>query len=158
SYTCTTVMMTVQNAVLDSDRGPRPLAGAKGMIMSHANLERLVKQTDLIKKYAERRPPLLRLKDHIVEAISGKLEEKTMIAVLVATLETKVRVDTEDDNLTISVDWTDRYTAAELAQAVQDDFLELRHRAEISAFQEKMAILDNHASKLKDEIESLAEQ
>src|SRR5690349_11620377 len=71
TYTCSTVMMTVQNAVLDSDRGPKPLAGAKGLIMRHENLESLVKQTDLIRKFRERRPPLMALKDKAMELVTG---------------------------------------------------------------------------------------
>src|SRR5205814_157438 len=65
TYVCSTVMMTVENAILDGNRGPKPLAGANGMIMRHENLERLVKETGLIKKYSERRPPLLRFKDRL---------------------------------------------------------------------------------------------
>src|SRR5258706_15426673 len=56
TYGCTTVLMTGENAILDSRGGPRPLAGAQGMILRHENLEQLVKQTGLIKKFAERRP------------------------------------------------------------------------------------------------------
>jgi uncharacterized protein involved in exopolysaccharide biosynthesis len=158
TYHCATVLMTVENAVLDGDRGAKPLAGAKNLIMRHENLEQLVKQTGLVKKFSERRPPLLRFKDSLVQALTGKLDDKTMTAVLVGTLETKVSIDTEDSNLAIDVDWSDRYTAAELAQAIQDGFLKIRHKAEISAFQEKMAILDNHAGKMRQEIETLAAQ
>lgn len=158
TYSCSTVMMTVQNAVLDSDRGPKPLAGAKSLIMRHENLELLVKQTNLIKKFRERRPPLMALKDRAMEALTGKLNDKVMTAILVGTMENKISIDTEDDNLSIDVDWSDGNTAAELAQAVQDGFLRIRHKSEISAFQEKMAILDSHAGKLREEIEALAVQ
>jgi uncharacterized protein involved in exopolysaccharide biosynthesis len=81
-----------------------------------------------------------------------------LTAVLVGTLEGRIIVETKDDNLTITVNWSDPKTAAELAQATQDEFVRIRHRAEISAFQEKMAILDMHAGKLRQEIDVLAEQ
>jgi hypothetical protein len=144
--------------VLDSDRGPKPLAGAKSLIMRHENLEALVRQTDLIKKFRERRPPLMALKDRAIELIAGRFDDKVMTAILVGTIESKITIETEDDNLSIAVEWSDGNTAAELAQAVQDGFLRIRHKAEISAFQEKMAILDNHAGKMRDEIEALAVQ
>jgi uncharacterized protein involved in exopolysaccharide biosynthesis len=158
TYHCATVLMTVENQVLDGDRGSKPLAGAKNLIMRHENLERLVKETGLIKKFRERRPPLMRVKDQVMEVLTGKLDDKVMTSILVGTMETKISIDTEDANLSIDVDWSDRYTAAELAQAIQDGFLRIRHKAEISAFQEKMAILDNHAGKLRQEIEALAAQ
>jgi uncharacterized protein involved in exopolysaccharide biosynthesis len=158
TYTCTTVLTTVENAVLDSDRGPRPLAGAKSMVMRHENLELIIKETDLVKKYPWRRPPLLAFKDRMLQGLFGKPDAKTMVAILVGTMEGKIQVDSEDNDLTIIVDWSDRVTAAELAQATLDGFLKIRHRAEISAFQEKMAILDSHASKMREEISGLAEQ
>lgn len=158
TYTCTTVLMTVENAVLDEGSGSRPLAGAAGLIMRHENLENLIKVTDLRKKYGERRPPLMKLKDRIIESLGGKMDTKTLTAVLVGTLETKVEVTVEKDNLEIKVNWSDKVTAAELAEAIKQGFLKMRHTAEISAFQEKMAILDNHASTLRQEVDDLAAQ
>jgi uncharacterized protein involved in exopolysaccharide biosynthesis len=158
TYTCTTVLMTVENAVLDEGSGSRPLAGASGLIMRHENLENLIKATNLLKKYGERRPPLMRLKDRLIEGLFGKMDNKTLTAVLVGTLEAKLEVTVDKDNLEIKVNWSDRVTAAELAEATKQGFLKLRHTAEISAFQEKMAILDNHATTLRQEVDDLAAQ
>ncbi|HYJ11841.1 MAG TPA: hypothetical protein VEX18_22610 [Polyangiaceae bacterium] len=157
TYSVSTVMMTVQNAVLDSQR-VMPLVGAEGLIMSHKTLEKLIEATDLRKKYHPRRPPLLAMKDKLLASAFGPMDDKTLTAVLVGTLEGRIIVETKDDNLTITVNWSDPKTAAELAQATQDEFVRIRHRAEISAFQEKMAILDMHAGKLRQEIDVLAEQ
>lgn len=160
TYSCTTVLMTVSNDVLDSDRGPNPLNGAQGLIMRHENLEGVIKDTGLKKKYWERRPPLMALKDKLIRSVFGPMDDKTLTSVLVGTLETKLKIEVEDqeDTLSISVDWSDPATTAEVAEATKERFLKLRHKAEISAFQEKMAILDTHASKLRDEIDVLADQ
>ncbi|HEY3665359.1 MAG TPA: hypothetical protein VGL19_05140, partial [Polyangiaceae bacterium] len=45
-----------------------------------------------------------------------------------------------------------------LASAARNSFLKARHAAEISAFEEKMAILDDHSGKLREEIGVLADQ
>jgi uncharacterized protein involved in exopolysaccharide biosynthesis len=160
TYSCTTVLMTVSNAVLDSDRGPNPLTGAQGLIMRHENLEALIKDTDLKKKYWARRPALLGVKDDLIKAVFGEMDDRTLTAVLVGTLESRLSVEVEDreDTLTISVDWSDPATCAELAEAAKERFLKIRHKAEISAFQEKMGILDTHASKMREEIDTLAAQ
>jgi hypothetical protein len=159
TYKCTTILMAVSNPVLDGDRITyTALSGASGMVMRHENLEELIRDTGLLKKYKERRPTLMALKDKISEAISGPLDQKTQIAVLVGTLETKLNVAQEaDGNLNISTEWTDAATAAEITQAASSGFLRMRHSIEISAFEEKMAILDSHATKLRTEIDSLAE-
>mgnify|MGYP000331644443 CR=1 FL=1 len=158
TFTCTTVLMTVVNPVLDAERSGNPLTGSESLIMRHENLEALIRETDLVNKFKERRPPLLKLKDGIIEWAFGKLDHKTMVAVLVGTLESKLFVESKEDNLTITVNWSDKKTVAELAEATKQGFLKMRHAAEISAFSEKMAILDTHATKLRDEIGGLAEQ
>jgi len=158
TYTCQTVIMTVANSVLDSDRGPQPFAGAEGLIMSHENLEGLIAATNLKQKYYARRPPLMKVKDRLIVALFGPMNDKVLTQVLVGTLESKLTVKVEKETLTIGVDWSDGTTAAELTQGAKDRFLEVRHRAEISAFQEKMAILDAHAAGLREEIDALAEQ
>jgi uncharacterized protein involved in exopolysaccharide biosynthesis len=77
---------------------------------------------------------------------------------LVGTLESRLVITTKDNTLDIKVDWEDAATTAELAKAAQDSFLKIRHQAEISAFQEKMGILDEHAAQMTEEIGKLAEQ
>jgi uncharacterized protein involved in exopolysaccharide biosynthesis len=62
-----------------------------------------------------------------------------------------------DGNLNISTEWTDAATAAEVTQAAREAFLRMRHSIEISAFEEKMAILDSHATQLRSESDGLAE-
>jgi uncharacterized protein involved in exopolysaccharide biosynthesis len=158
TYTCTTVLMTVENAVLDENRSAAPLAGAKGLIMGHENLERLIRSTDLIRKAAERRPPLMHLKDKLVEALGGKMDAKTAMASMIGTLEVKLEVTVEKETVEIKSSWSDKVTAAELAEATKQGFLKMRHDAEISAFTEKMAILESHATKLREEVETLAAQ
>lgn len=158
TYSCTTVLMTVENQVLDGASGGRPLVGAEGLMMRRENLEELIKETDLVHKYYPRRPPLLRAKDRAMQSLFGPLSDKIVTAILVGTLESRLMVAAKNDTLEIRVDWNDAATTAELARAAQDGFLKIRHRAEISAFQEKMGILDTHAAKMREEIDALAEQ
>lgn len=158
TYQSTTVMVASYNGVLDSDRGPQPLAGAENQILSRENLEAVIKDTDLKRKYGERRKGLLGIKDKLVTAIVGPMDDKVFTSVLVGTLQNRIHVTIEKEALTIDVDWTDAQTSAELANAARDSFLRLRNAAEVSAFQEKMAILDSHAVSMRDEIEQLAKQ
>ena len=88
----------------------------------------------------------------------GEMDDKTRLASLVGTLESKISVDTEKGQLTIKVDWSDAASTAEIAEAARESFLKARHGSEMSAFEDKMAILDGHATKLRDEIGILAQQ
>ena len=159
TYSCTTVMMALENPVLDTYGGPSPLAGASTLITRQENLEVLVRETGLVQKYVARRPPLLALKDRAIQRLFGAWDDRTMTAILVGTLQSKVNVGTNSaGNLTINVDWTDGKTAAEVAEAARQGFLRTRHTAEVAAFEAKMSILDEHASKMRNEVETLADQ
>jgi len=158
TYTCTTVLMTVENAVLDGNGGPRPLVAAEGLIMRRENLAKIIKDIDLVRKYPARRPPILRTKDRLMAALVGPQSDETIAGILIGTLENRLVVSTKENTLEIMVDWNDGPTTAEIAKAAQDSFLKIRHQAEISAFQEKMGILDVHAAQMSQEIDSLAQQ
>ncbi len=158
TFSCTTVVMPVGNPVLDAKILATPLAGAEDLILRHENLEAIVRETDLIHKRAARRPPVLKLKDRITRSLVGEPSEKDQIAILVATIESKIEVTVEKSDLTIIASWSDGQTAADLARAARESFVKARHVAEMSAFEEKMAILSGHATKMVGEIETFAEQ
>jgi uncharacterized protein involved in exopolysaccharide biosynthesis len=159
TYTCTTVLMAIENPVLDANGGQNPLAGAASLITRQENLETLVRETGLVQKFVVRRPTLMALKDRAIQSMFGQWSEKTQAAILVGTLGSKLSVGMDTaNNLSISVSWTDGKTAAELAEAAREGFLRTRHAAEISAFEAKMSILDEHATKMRAEVETLAEQ
>lgn len=159
TYSCTTVLMALENPVLDTYGGPSPLSGASTLITRQENLEVLVRETGLIQKYQARRPTILALKDRLMQRLFGAWDEKTMVAILVGTLGSRLNVGTNSaGNLSISVEWTDGKTAAEVAEAAREGFLRTRHAAEVAAFEAKMSILDEHATKMRAEVETLAEQ
>jgi uncharacterized protein involved in exopolysaccharide biosynthesis len=105
-----------------------------------------------------RRPPLLAFKDRLIVSLFGPMDDKVMTSVLIGTLGSKIEPYVEKDELSIQVTWTDGQTAAEIAEAAREGFLRIRHTAEMSAFQDKMSILDSHAVALRAEIGVLAQQ
>ncbi len=159
TYTCTTVLMVEGNQVLEGAYGGQnALPAAESLILRHDNLESIVHDTGLVKKFHAHRPPLLALKDRLQAALFGELSEDAETAALVGTLENKISVKPATGTLTVSVDWADARTASDLADAARESFVRNRHVAEMSAFEEKLTILDGHASSLRDEIETLAKQ
>jgi uncharacterized protein involved in exopolysaccharide biosynthesis len=158
TFTCQTVLMTMGNSVLDGMYAGNAFAGASDLIMRHENLEAIIKDTDLVEKSAQRRPTLAKLKDRLMHSIVGEMSEKSKIGALVGALESKVEVSTDKGDLSIRVDWTDGQTAADVAGAARESFLRARHTAEVAAFEDKMAILDGHAAKLRTDIGNLAQQ
>jgi uncharacterized protein involved in exopolysaccharide biosynthesis len=157
TFVCTTVMMGDGNQVFQ-DWQPAPFGGANNLILRRANLEALVRDTGLARTYRARRPPILKLKDDIVQQLFGQWNEALIASFLVPTLESRLNVTVDGSTMTVSVAWNDPQTAQELAEAARDSFLKVRQDSNTEAFREKMAILDGHASKLREEVEQLAEQ
>ncbi len=158
TFSCTTVLMALGNPVLDSRDTSNALTGAEDLILRDENLKAIIKDLNLVRNAEARRPPLLHLKDRIVRGLLGEPSEKVKIGSLVGTLETKITVTAEKGDLSIKAEWNDARTAADLAEAARESFVKARHTAEISAFEEKMAILDGYAGKLRVEIGDLAQQ
>jgi uncharacterized protein involved in exopolysaccharide biosynthesis len=158
TFTCRTILLAEGSRVLEEGGGAQTLSAAPNLIMRHENLEALIREIGLVEKFYERRPPLLKQKDRIMAAVFGELSEEIKVDVLVGTLENRLNADIEGSTLIVSVDWNDPETAAEVAEAARESFVRTRHSAELSAFQEKLAILDGHATKLRAEVERLAEQ
>jgi uncharacterized protein involved in exopolysaccharide biosynthesis len=159
TYSCTTILMVDASQVLEGNNGGgNGLLAAQSLIMRHENLERIVRDTGLLTTYRARRPPLLHLKDQLLASLFGEMNDEVLMAVLVGTLESKLNVKVENGTLTVSVDWTDGNTAAQIAETARESYVKNRHVAEMSAFEEKLSILDGHAASLRDEIEGLAEQ
>lgn len=158
-YRCTTVLMALSNPILEGGTNNyNPLNGASGLVLSHENLEKMIRDIGLVAKAEVRRPPLSHLKDQLFATLSGPPTEKTKVSILVGTLENKLQINGTGLSLTIDAEWSDAQTAAEVAQSASESFLNARHTAEVSAFEEKVTILDEHATKLREEIEQLAQQ
>src|SRR5688572_17727255 len=92
TFSCTTVLMVDGSQVLEGDWGPNRLAAAESLILRHDNLEAIVRETDLKKKYPARRPPLLALKDRLIKFVVGEYSDEVQMVILVGTLENKMGV------------------------------------------------------------------
>jgi len=142
----------------DRDATAATLRAAGDVILRRENLLILAKQVELVKNWEISRPPALKLKDRMTSMLRGQPSEEDMLNTMVAYLETRLGANATDTTLTISADWPEPKMAARIVAAAQEIFLESRHVAEISTIQEKITILDGHASKLRQEIDTMAEQ
>jgi len=161
TYHCEARLMAQRSQnlfVRGDDYNNDALKGAGDVVLRHENLTAIVKQTNLVKLNAERRPPIIKVRDNAMAAIRGPITEKDQIGALVWTLETKLTAAVENSALTIGADWYDPQTSADLVQAALDNFLETRHVAEISTGTEFISILEGHASRLRTEVETIAAQ
>lgn len=126
-----------------------PTRAARELIFAHDNIVSLIKQTNLMKRWEETRPPLVRLKDKVVQLVMPPISEEDRVDAMVGLLEKKLQVSTDQQTVTISVDWSDAQTAYLLAETAQQNFLETRHVTEMTAISEALSILEMHGGQVQ---------
>jgi hypothetical protein len=158
TYHCETRLFAQHTNALHSELERGALSGASDVILDHDNLEKIIKTTDLLRLWTERRPPLQRARDALLALVGKKPDAKALDAQLLWMLGDRLRVDASDNNLNLSIDWSDGQTAALLLKAAEDSFLEARHVQEISETAEYISILEEHAANVRSEVETIANQ
>lgn len=139
-------------------QGDDPTRAAEETIYARDNLVALIRQTNLVERWAETRAPVLRLKDSLVQLIAGPMSDEDKLDAMVGTLEKRLRVNVEPQTVTIGVDWPDPQLAYQIVETAQQNFLETRHVSEMAAISEALSILEVHASKVEEQVDdALAE-
>lgn len=132
-----------------------PTRAASELVRSRENLVSLIKQTNLMDEWDRTRAPILRIKDSVMQALRGPMDEEEKLDALVGVLEQRLWVSTGDGTVTIGINWPDAQGAARLVEAAVQNFLETRHVAEVSTIAETISILEGHASDVRDSIQNV---
>lgn len=124
-----------------------PTRTAYAQILRHDNLVSLVKKTRLVERWESTRSPLQRLKDALTRSGAAASEEE-QVEGMVEVLERSMMVkgDRNSGTVTIGVSWPDPQQALELAETAQQNFLEARNGAEVSAITEAIGILETQVA------------
>ena len=72
---------------------------------------------------------------------------------MVGTLEKRLRVETDRQTVSISIDWPDAQMAYLLVETAQQNFLETRHVTEMTAISEALSILEMHAGNVQKTVD-----
>ncbi len=121
-----------------------PTKNVAAVVTQRENLIALVKQVDLVDRWAVDRPPMLRAKDSLMAMISGPSTEDDKMRAIIGVVEKKLTVTAEEASVTIAVDWTDPEMAYELASTVQKNFLDAKYDADVGMINDAIAILQKH--------------
>jgi uncharacterized protein involved in exopolysaccharide biosynthesis len=130
-----------------------PTRGAAEAVMRRDNLLSLMKQTDLLNRWHQTRPRLLRFKDRVMNFIGGPPSEEDQTDAMVGFLERRLTVVTGEATVTISIDWPEPQLAYRLVDTALQNFLEQRRAVEVSTIAETISILEGHAASLREAID-----
>jgi uncharacterized protein involved in exopolysaccharide biosynthesis len=126
-----------------------PTKNVADQILRRDNVIALAKAAKLVDRYYASRPLPFRVKDRILGA--GTPDDK--LRILVATLEKKLSVTVQDNNVIIEVDWSDPQMAYDLVTLVQKNFLEARYDDEVAMISDAIAFLQERAKARAHELD-----
>lgn len=153
-------LLANQNQLIRALGNPRsslpsedPTRAAGELIFAQPNLVSLIQQTNLMEHWEKNRPALVRLRDGLVQLVSKPASEQDKLDAMVGLLEKRLGVDTNQQTVTIRIDWEDAQMAYLLVETAQQNFLETRHVTEMSAISEALSILEVHASNVQKTVD-----
>jgi uncharacterized protein involved in exopolysaccharide biosynthesis len=155
-YHVETMILAQQNLIMPLLGNPRrpvpaasdaPTQAAREMILQRETLIEIVDEVGLVSTWSEQRPPILKLKDQIVRAISGPVSEEDMRRALVGLLEKRLSVRTDNTSIQIQIDWENPDTAYRIVDSAQRAFLRRRSASEIAVIVDTISILDEESKK-----------
>lgn len=134
-----------------------PTRAAFETVLRHDSLIALIEQTSLIEQWDAKRAPFVRVVDAIFRVLYAPPTRRERMDGFVELLEKRLEVTVGDGTVTIAIEWPDAQMAQRLVETAQQNFLETRHVAEVSAISDAIAILEEHAKQAEENIRTLVE-
>lgn len=135
-----------------------PTQAASELILRRDNLVALVKQTSLVDQWEQGRAPALKVKDAVQAFFKGQPREEDKLEALVGLLEKRLKVTTSEGTVSIQLTWPDAQMAYQLVDAAQQNFIETRHALEVSTITEAISILEWHATKMREYLQTTLDE
>jgi uncharacterized protein involved in exopolysaccharide biosynthesis len=117
-------------------------------------LLRIVREGRLVDRWNATRLPLGKFKDSLRARLYGPGKRTDLEDALVEMLDHRLRLDIDDQVVTISVTWPDRATALEVLSQAQSAFIESRRKAEVGTIVDSYRLLSFAAETARGEIDA----
>ncbi|MCI0571907.1 MAG: lipopolysaccharide biosynthesis protein [Myxococcaceae bacterium] len=145
----------VQRSVIDEE----PTRSARELIHRRDNLLNLIKQANLpVEPPVKVGEPNLGLRVGASWFPGASLGEQDPLNALAVELDKSFLVTTDENTITIRIDWPHPEQAYHLVESAQQNFLEARHVQEITALGEIISALQVRVASLREQLESVTEE
>ena len=135
-----------------------PTGGVIELVKSDTNIEGLLSDTDLIRRWEKKRPVLNRFKDRMLAPLVGKPKPEDLQKAYMTMLEEKIDAHVEGEVIYLSVEWNDAETAMLLAENTIARFLKMRHDMELAEILETVSILGRNVEASRMGIEAVVKR
>jgi uncharacterized protein involved in exopolysaccharide biosynthesis len=128
---------------------------AEAVLLRRDNLRKILRDTNFVEQYLEKRPWAIRKKDELFEKLRGKPRNLADLEQgLLDTLEERLWVDVRREaTVVITFRWWDPELARQVVEAAQNSFLDARRGTEIVAVGEAIRILESQQDLLHGDVE-----
>jgi len=130
-----------------------PAQSAAELALQYDGLLQVVRNAKLAERWRSDRPELLRLVDAARERVRGPLAPEEMEAALVEVLQQRLRVQVQEEVVTIRATWWDRDGVVAIVTEAHKAFLDARRRMDIETIEASRTILANTVDSLTSETE-----
>jgi uncharacterized protein involved in exopolysaccharide biosynthesis len=138
--------------------GDAPTKLAADAVMQRENLIEIIRETNLLGKWAEVRSPMGKAKDQLMTFLRGPMSDSDRVQSLVGMMENRMWVGSNEGTVTIGIDWVHPIMAYSIVQAAQQNFFEQRHVSEVSMIGESIGILEGHVEAARQSIQDAVAQ
>jgi uncharacterized protein involved in exopolysaccharide biosynthesis len=163
SYNSTAHLLSQKTAMLPALGNPNlplregdfaPTKDLADVIRRRENVEEIVKEGNLVERFKATRSPALQLKDRVYNAVLGPQTDDQRLHGLVGVLEKKLTITSDDNSVTISVDWPDPSAAYTIVTLVQKNLIEAKYDTEVAMIEDTISLLEDHAKQELDQVDS----
>lgn len=121
-------------------------------IQSQPTIENVMKDAQLVARWDATRPPLRRLTDSMKGRTSTDDEKAGTIA---AMLDTRLKAQIEAPRISITVDWPEPTTAADIVNATITRFIDSRFSTEVQPYKDAIKIKEEQREEARAELEKI---
>lgn len=162
TYSTATRVLVRKNYIMPALASPKRSvpSAADNLTQSAAELVRdrqsllaLIADHDLLARWEQERPWVLRTKDRLMARLFGELSESDRTEALVDVLSKRISITVEDEVIRFWAQWTDPRTVVDVVDGSVDAFLEARRKVDVQSIIDTQTILEESAAKAREVVE-----
>lgn len=138
---------------LEFDKYDAPTRAAREIVLRRDNVVSLVVETDFVARHERARAPAARAKAWLFERLRGPRTPQQQVEDAADAVEDRLSVGVSNSGtVDFTFEWADRDLAFDVVEAAIQSFLEARYASDVSRLGETIALLEEHASRVNQEV------
>lgn len=126
---------------------------AGDLVRDRQALGAIVDRYDLVARWSQQRPAVLRVKDAVMARVRGPISADELKETLIDVLAKRISVRVDGEVIIVSARWTDPATTVDVVEGATEAYLQARRRVDIDAIAETHVLLTRTADAVRVDVE-----